>query len=183
VALEEAIEVFWIKGYHNTSVEDIVETTGLNRHSLYVRFGNKLGLLKASLDRYNQRAAQSVQSICRLSLSVKDRMHRLLNLRERGNDDPTFSKVCERGCFAHCIGAELRESHPEFRNSMDEVGRAVETCILDLMREGQMTGEIRDDCPPEDLASVLVGVFMLPLVFNQESQRHAGFVSMLSVAS
>jgi len=181
LALEEAIELFWLKGYHNVSVEDIVENTGLNRHSLYVRFGSKLGLLRAALARYNRRANESLEAVCRATQSVRARLIDLLSLREKGNSDPTFRKISERGCFALCIGTELRDSHPEFRTAMDLMGRTIERRILSLIREGQQTGEIRKDCPPEDLANMLVGVFMLPLVYNQEqSHPRDSFVSLLS---
>lgn len=182
LALEEAIELFWTKGYHNASVEDIVQSTGLNRHSLYVRFGSKLGLLRAALERHNQRCAERLQAICNADQPVKERLRRLLALREPGNADPVFGDVTERGCFQLAIGTELRNTHPEFRAAMDDLGRQVEQHMLILVREGQDNGEIRRDCSAEDLAAVLMGGFMLPLVYNQEQQRFDGLVSMIDCA-
>ena len=36
-----AREVFWVKGYPDTSISDLEEATGLNRSSIYSAFGSK----------------------------------------------------------------------------------------------------------------------------------------------
>jgi AcrR family transcriptional regulator len=53
--LEKCILLFWNKGFGGCSVKQIVETTGVNRFSLYNEFENKEGILYASLNLYNQR--------------------------------------------------------------------------------------------------------------------------------
>ncbi len=42
--LHQALDVFWKKGYHGASIQDLVEATGLNRGSLYNSFGDKAAL-------------------------------------------------------------------------------------------------------------------------------------------
>lgn len=56
VAVEEAMKVFWKKGYVDTSIEDLVEATGVSRYGLYGEFGSKRGLFLASLDHYQETA-------------------------------------------------------------------------------------------------------------------------------
>ena len=51
-ALEKAMYVFWQKGYINTSIDDLVQATGVSRFGLYDEFGSKHGLFLASLDYY-----------------------------------------------------------------------------------------------------------------------------------
>jgi len=51
-ALYKATLVFWEKGYANTSVEDLVAATGVNRSGLYEEFGSKRGLFIACLRYY-----------------------------------------------------------------------------------------------------------------------------------
>ena len=50
--VDSAMQLFWSRGYTNTSLSDLVEHTGINRVSLYNEFGNKEGLFLAALDRY-----------------------------------------------------------------------------------------------------------------------------------
>lgn len=53
-ALEDAMDVFWQKGYSATSVEDLVRATGVNRYGLYDVYGSKHGLFVAALKRYHR---------------------------------------------------------------------------------------------------------------------------------
>jgi len=51
-ALDQALHVFWEKGYAGTSITDLTEAMGINPPSLYAAFGNKEKLFKKALDRY-----------------------------------------------------------------------------------------------------------------------------------
>ena len=53
--LERAMALFWERGYEATSVQDLVERTGVNRSSLYAVYGDKQGVFLAALDRYRDR--------------------------------------------------------------------------------------------------------------------------------
>ena len=53
-ALDRAMATFWHHGYDATSVQDLVDATGLNRGSLYGAFGDKHGLFLRTLDHYTE---------------------------------------------------------------------------------------------------------------------------------
>ena len=48
----KAMELFWQRGFHATSTQDLVEHMDVNRYSLYAEFGNKQGLYEAALSLY-----------------------------------------------------------------------------------------------------------------------------------
>tara|TARA_B100000315_G_C14595513_1_gene598851 strand:- start:1397 stop:1978 length:582 start_codon:yes stop_codon:yes gene_type:complete len=50
--VDVATYVFWDRGYAGTSVENLVEATGLHRRSMYGEFGDKAGLFLACIDHY-----------------------------------------------------------------------------------------------------------------------------------
>ena len=50
--LLKAMQAFWRRGYEATSVQDLVEATGINRGSMYDTFGDKRGLFQAAVDFY-----------------------------------------------------------------------------------------------------------------------------------
>lgn len=52
VALRQAMQTFWLKGYAGTSVDDLCAATGLNKPSLYAGLGDKHGLYLRALDAY-----------------------------------------------------------------------------------------------------------------------------------
>jgi TetR/AcrR family transcriptional repressor of nem operon len=54
--LEAALTTFWERGYEATSIEDLVQATGVNRFGLYQQWRDKRGLLLACLERYTREA-------------------------------------------------------------------------------------------------------------------------------
>src|ERR1700744_313237 len=56
-ALDRAMTVFWRKGYEGASLADLTDAMGINPPSLYAAFGNKEGLFRAVLERYDARRA------------------------------------------------------------------------------------------------------------------------------
>ncbi len=53
--LDRATDLFWARGYEATSVQELVDTLGVNRASLYATFGDKAQLFEAVLRRYGER--------------------------------------------------------------------------------------------------------------------------------
>jgi AcrR family transcriptional regulator len=55
--------VFWRKGYEGASLADLTEAMGINPPSLYAAFGNKEGLFRAVLDRYDERRKELMDKV------------------------------------------------------------------------------------------------------------------------
>jgi TetR/AcrR family transcriptional repressor of nem operon len=51
-ALERSLGIFWEKGFEATSIQDLVDATGVNRASLYETFGRKRELFRRALERF-----------------------------------------------------------------------------------------------------------------------------------
>jgi AcrR family transcriptional regulator len=51
-ALDQALKVFWEKGYEGSSLPELTEAMGMNRPSLYAVFGNKENLFRLAMARY-----------------------------------------------------------------------------------------------------------------------------------
>lgn len=58
----QALRLFWRKGYQATSVADLVDGTGLSRSSLYAAFGDKPALFAECLDVFADRTLAFLQS-------------------------------------------------------------------------------------------------------------------------
>jgi AcrR family transcriptional regulator len=61
IALDQALLLFWRKGYLGTSLTDLTEAMGINRPSLYAAFGNKETLFRKALDRYRDQHAKYIR--------------------------------------------------------------------------------------------------------------------------
>lgn len=51
-SLERALQLFWKKGFHATSLKDIEKALDMRPGSIYATFGSKDGLFQESLERY-----------------------------------------------------------------------------------------------------------------------------------
>jgi AcrR family transcriptional regulator len=75
--LERAGRLFGDRGYHGTSIDEIVRAVGINRASLYSTFGSKRGLFLAALRRAHDHApsdpeAQDLLLVALLELAPHD---------------------------------------------------------------------------------------------------------------
>ncbi|MEO0828587.1 MAG: TetR/AcrR family transcriptional regulator [Cyanobacteria bacterium J06635_15] len=61
-ALDQAVQVFYAKGYEATTLEDLTQAMGIQRPSLYSAFGNKETLFLKVLERYRTQSVQSSQA-------------------------------------------------------------------------------------------------------------------------
>ena len=59
-AIGKAMKVFWEKGYEATSISDLIESTGINRGSLYNAFGGKRQLFTQSLLKYDVETRRAI---------------------------------------------------------------------------------------------------------------------------
>jgi AcrR family transcriptional regulator len=70
VALEQAMLLFWEKGYEETSIGDLTRAMGIAAPSLYAAFGDKRALFEEAVERYESLpdapiAAGSIERILR----------------------------------------------------------------------------------------------------------------------
>jgi TetR/AcrR family transcriptional repressor of nem operon len=104
-ALDAAMHLFWERGYEATSIQELVDATGVQRQSLYDTFGSKHEMFLQSLMRYQ--ALEGHQ----LSELTKKHPKGGLPLIRAIFESCASQTVCDaRGCFAANCAAELGSS-------------------------------------------------------------------------
>ena len=93
-ALDQALHVFWEKGYEGTSIADLTEAMGINPPSLYAAFGNKETLFKKALDRYEAWRDEILEEAFAAPTAREAVTRLLLGTAERLSD-----KCKPRGCL------------------------------------------------------------------------------------
>lgn len=91
--VEKAMMIFWEKGYHETSLADLTEATGLQKGSLYNTFGSKENLFLEALKHYGK------MSQSRLQLGDKDPIEHLKAFFTRLVDEGSQKKKDSKGCL------------------------------------------------------------------------------------
>ncbi|MEM9921565.1 MAG: helix-turn-helix domain-containing protein, partial [Bacteroidota bacterium] len=61
--LQKAVELFWQKGFHATSMQDLVDHLEINRGSMYNTFGGKEQLFQEALALYKKQTGQDSKDI------------------------------------------------------------------------------------------------------------------------
>jgi AcrR family transcriptional regulator len=75
--LGAATERFRTRGYAGTSLDDLVDATGLQRPSLYAAFGDKHALYLATLERTIERAAKGFDRLLAADLPIRESLQAL----------------------------------------------------------------------------------------------------------
>ena len=70
--LGAATERFRTRGYAGTSLDELVDATGLQRPSLYAAFGDKRAIYLATLDRTIERAGRGFDQLIAADLPIRD---------------------------------------------------------------------------------------------------------------
>lgn len=110
-ALDQAMQVFWRKGYEGASMADLTAAMGINSPSVYAAFGNKLGLFKAVLDHHDKTNAGFLRNVA-AAPSAKDAAARfLLGVAERvtGPGHPPGSLLVQGGLTCGDSTAKIPE--------------------------------------------------------------------------
>jgi len=97
------MRLFWRKGYTATSIEDLVETLGLSRSSLYSTFGDKHRLFLEALKFYSERVISATARTLNEAPSPRAGIQALLDDMLTGVDSPSGAL----GCFMVNSIAEL----------------------------------------------------------------------------
>ncbi|VGO20461.1 TetR/AcrR family transcriptional regulator [Pontiella sulfatireligans] len=61
--IDKSIELFWQHGFSASSMQQVVQATGLQPGSIYLAFGNKEGLFREALERYGRKSLAWIRDV------------------------------------------------------------------------------------------------------------------------
>ena len=107
--VEQAMTVFWERGYGKTSISDLVGATGLQPGSLYAAFGNKKGLFLEVIEQYNQQFIARIRDVREQPGAAIDKIGALLQqiVEEQANSHD------HRGCLTVNAMLEMSQHDSE----------------------------------------------------------------------
>lgn len=152
--LDRALETFWSKGFDGTSIQDLIDSTGLARASLYGAFGDKHQLYERVLEHYASRMSVEGGG----ALFVADTEAPLRQALEQllvGWVGLSCPKAGPRGCFLVLAGTQGSDNAVA-REALSASLRKTEKLLVDVLRRGQERGELSADCDVSALAKLLV---------------------------
>lgn len=147
--LQSALDLFWQKGYHGASMQDLVDGTGLNRSSIYNSFGDKFGLYLATLDYYSQLQNQQTHKIMVGSDSA---IQVIRNLLMGPLESPEKQSA---GCFWVSCTTEFAESDPTIHSKIIQNKERMVQLLANLVVQAQEEGDLSPDTNPQQTALYL----------------------------
>ncbi|MEO3429037.1 TetR/AcrR family transcriptional regulator [Pelagibius sp. CAU 1746] len=176
--VEKALGVFWRQGYQATSVQDLVDATGLNRGSLYDTFGDKHGLFLEVVEHYRSHVSA----------------RRLAKLEEPGPAREKiatfFKEVIEfsvgegrlLGCLMTNAAIELAPHDRDTRLAVAANMAAMEAAFRRVLTRARKEGEIGAGKSPADLARFLTATANGLRVMAKVSPERAALRSVVRIA-
>jgi len=173
---DAAMQVFWQRGYAATSIQDLVEGTGLARSSLYNAFESKHGLYQCALRRYQRLTAANIELLAGPG-PAKDRIRQLLM---RIVDDE-LGNPRRRGCLAVNASIELAGHDDAVADITAQNFQRLENALEAALRQGQQRGEIAARQSPRALASFVLCTIQGLRVLGKGSARRTRRQRLLDI--
>lgn len=148
------MDVFWDRGYAQTSAQDLVDRTGLGRGSLYNAFGSKHGLFEVALQRYDEQT--SIPTMRRLEDEKRPAVDRLRELLESVVSEETADPPEHRGCLVVNSAIELAGRDEKVMEVVRRTFARMEDSLVVCVRHGQAEGTIAPGRNPRELARFLL---------------------------
>ncbi|MFC1673412.1 TetR/AcrR family transcriptional regulator [Pseudomonadota bacterium] len=154
--LDQALLVFWKKGFEATSVQDLVDATGLNRGSLYNTFGDKAELFAEVMEHY--RAASPTKPLVQAvqdphgDINVRDLIGLFFSdLVKRAQND-----FDHKGCLMTNTSAGFYGCDETMAQWVRDSFAGLEDTLTTLIARGQKQGSVTSTAKPRALARALV---------------------------
>lgn len=160
--LDAAIEVFARKGYHGTSVDDIVQEAGSSKGSFYFYFPNKEGLFLALVEEFAANLASKIYDALAATSGGRERVRAAVR-----NGIAAFA---ERPALAKIFLIEAVGLNPSFEMKRREIYGAFAKLIRGYLDDAVAEGDLPEQ-DTELAAYAWLGVISEGIVYALESGR------------
>lgn len=152
IAMENAMEVFWEKGFESASLQDLIEAMDLSKSSFYQAFKSKHALYSETLGHYTDCL------VADLSRSLESSSSALSFLESTFSDvaEQAPLKASQRGCFLMNTASEFAQKDDEIALLTKSGLKRIEAVFARAIEKGQGDGEISRVKPAKSLANFLI---------------------------
>lgn len=154
--VDKATNLFWLKGFHATSMRDIQEVTDMRPGSIYATFGSKDELFKRSLIRYHQHGVDLLDKCYHSSSSPLLGLKEFLNMVFFVDSNKSPSNVC---LLVKTV-AELSEENHQLLKYSKVLLLDMQTRFEKIFEEAHLKGEVTTSLTAKKLAIYFQMQFM-----------------------
>ena len=152
--LDVAGKLIHLRGYHATSLDDVLKESGVGKGNFYYYFKSKEDLGYAILDRMLQAFVERTlepafaDAVADPVVQIKEFLDRVLdNQRQRS---------CIGGCPMGNLASELSDVHEGFRQRLAGMFLQWRVTLAEVLARGRESGRLRSGLDPASAAEFLV---------------------------
>ena len=150
--LTESAILFNQKGFAGTSMDDIIERTGLSKGAIYGHFKNKEAIAVASFEHAVGTVTQQVRDRTKVIDNVVDKLKTVVYFyKERILNPPV-----EGGCPIQNTSIDADDNHPILREKVKEALNAWIDRMVYVLQKGMTKGEVRMDIDAREFATQFI---------------------------
>lgn len=146
--LDKAMKLFWEKGYNATSAQDLVESLGISRSSLYDTFGDKHSLFVKALQQYRK---ERVDPVLEGADKTNDFERFIASIFDAVKEE-ALSPNSSKGCFMVNSIVELASVDSEVGKIGTSILIDTENALSKVIRKGQQQGVFTSNHSARSLA-------------------------------
>lgn len=153
-AIRALINLFWAKGFSATSLDEISESTGMARPSLYQAFGNKEDMYQLALTSFVGDVSARATSALSENADIEDA---LLQFYER-IIELYFEEADGMGCMVFCTTVSETANHPQLREVLKAVIEQINTALTARLEAAIQAGQLSTETDTQGLATLAQGL-------------------------
>jgi AcrR family transcriptional regulator len=172
--IEAAVQIFWEKGYANTSVQDVADALGMLKGSLYYYIDSKERLLEKIFDDSHAELSEIANLAVKSEGTAAQRTARFLFDYAMW----TLTHVEQAGLYTR----EWRYASGGLKASLADQQRFYDRTLRALITEAQKDGTIPEDVEPRGASLFIWSAFTgLPDWYNPSSKAEARKIAAMYV--
>ncbi|HWF71770.1 MAG TPA: TetR/AcrR family transcriptional regulator [Solirubrobacteraceae bacterium] len=139
VALDSAAELFWAKGFADTSLDELSAAMGMGRPSIYNAFGDKEALFVRALERYRDTTGSSPLHAMEAEDSIRDALDAFF----RQTVEYTTADRSHLGCFLGNVApvTDIPEARRFVNDSLVETEVKIAERLSSAVNLGQLPAD------------------------------------------
>ena len=165
IVLDRAVRLFWRQGYHHTSMQELEDTMGINRFSIYATFENKHALFLAALERYRQTVVThliaDMQEPDASLESIRRFFTRFVDLSQGENGD--------WGCLVANSATEMARYDCDVVQEVVSYKEQVQSAFRHALTNAKQAGDLDKGEDVEALVVYLMGAVFGVMVYSKTS--------------
>jgi len=159
--LDQAMDVFWERGYYDTSIDQLIVRTGFHRAEVYGRFRSKQRLFEAALRRYREKVISAFfEPLGRPDAALAD-----IDRFFRGIYDSAAEPERRRGCLmintASEVSPHIRSVARIVSSYLDQLGALLRRACVNARKRGELRSNADVDQVADYLVGSVLGLWML----------------------